>query len=125
MVYFGHYDTDGTYMGFFNTEIHGSNIPTPIIELNEEQWHEALGGDYMVIDGMHTYSPNGRNIEDVLIAIRITRNLLLSECDWTQLSDSPLTEEVTLQWRVYRQSLRDMVANCDINNITYPIKPSK
>jgi hypothetical protein len=123
MVYFGHYDENGYYVGFFTTEVHGFNIPTPVVELSEAQWHESMSGDYMVIGGKHTYSPNGVNKEDVLNGIRVIRNLLLVECDWTQLPDSPLREEVKLEWRVYRQALRDMVNNCELNNIKYPTKP--
>lgn len=36
------------------------------------------------------------------------RNSLLSQCDWTQSFDSPLTEEKKVLWRTYRQLLRDL-----------------
>lgn len=39
---------------------------------------------------------------------RSRRNKLLSACDWTQIPDAPLTEEQKEQWRVYRQTLRDL-----------------
>lgn len=55
--------------------------------------------------------------------IRNRRNMLLNECDWTQLSDSPLTEEKKLEWRVYRQDLRDITNQEDPHNIIWPIKP--
>lgn len=38
--------------------------------------------------------------------VRIERNRLLAECDWTQLADSPLTEDDKLAWKIYRQELR-------------------
>lgn len=38
-------------------------------------------------------------------SVRSQRNQLLSECDWTQLSDSPADKEL---WANYRQSLRDI-----------------
>ncbi|HOB44347.1 MAG TPA: tail fiber assembly protein, partial [Bacillota bacterium] len=41
-------------------------------------------------------------------AIRIVRNRLLAECDWTQIPDVPLTEEQKEAWREYRQALRDI-----------------
>ena len=41
-------------------------------------------------------------------AIRIVRNRLLAECDWTQIPDAPLTEEQKEAWREYRQALRDI-----------------
>ena len=53
--------------------------------------------------------------------IRILRNELLSECDWTQLSDIP-TETKEL-WQTYRQSLRDITSQTNPFNITWPVKP--
>lgn len=39
---------------------------------------------------------------------RRTRNELLSESDWTQMNDSPLTNEEKTAWATYRQELRDV-----------------
>jgi hypothetical protein len=39
---------------------------------------------------------------------RIERNDLLLKSDWTQGADSPLSDEMKLAWRAYRQALRDM-----------------
>jgi hypothetical protein len=49
--------------------------------------------------------------------------MLLNECDWTQLPDSPLTEEKKLEWKVYRQDLRDITNQEDPHNIIWPTKP--
>lgn len=38
-------------------------------------------------------------------AVRADRNRRLTECDWTQLADSPVDKAV---WATYRQSLRDI-----------------
>lgn len=48
------------------------------------------------------------NISALSSFVRQERNRLLSECDWTQLPDSPLTETQREQYRVYRQALRDI-----------------
>lgn len=40
--------------------------------------------------------------------VREIRNYRLDLCDWTQLEDSPLTEEQKNAWKSYRQSLRDL-----------------
>jgi hypothetical protein len=53
--------------------------------------------------------------------IRILRNELLTECDWTQLLDIP-TETKEL-WQTYRQSLRDITSQSNPYNITWPVKP--
>ena len=39
---------------------------------------------------------------------RTTRNTLLSDSDWTQMNDSPLTNEAKTAWATYRQELRDV-----------------
>jgi len=62
---------------------------------------------------------------DVLLGnIRAARNQLLSQCDWTQLPDSPLTDEQKQAWRDYRQALRDLPDMCDPNNPVWPIAPT-
>jgi hypothetical protein len=45
------------------------------------------------------------NYYDQFILIRDQK---LLDSDWTQLNDSPLTEEKKEEWRVYRQELRDL-----------------
>jgi hypothetical protein len=40
--------------------------------------------------------------------IRSERNFLLSQSDWTQLADAPLSPEQKQAWAAYRQALRDV-----------------
>jgi len=65
---------------------------------------------------------------DILPEVRRKRNTLLSESDWTQMSDSPLSASKKTEWVTYRQTLRDMPTAqssvTDIDNITWPTKPS-
>ena len=61
---------------------------------------------------------------NVLDIIRQKRNILLTESDWTQFNDSPLSLEKKQEWAGYRQQLRDLPNNW--NNqlpISFPIKP--
>jgi len=52
------------------------------------------------------------------------RNSVLSQCDWTQMPDSPLTDEQKQAWATYRQALRDLPENtADPRNPTWPTKP--
>ena len=46
-------------------------------------------------------------------ALRKERDALLVSSDWTQASDSPLSDEVKAEWAVYREALRDLPANTD------------
>ena len=41
-MYFAHYDQNGQILGFYTSDIHGDNIPTPSIEVTCEQWQECL-----------------------------------------------------------------------------------
>jgi len=56
--------------------------------------------------------------------VRAERNRLLAECDWTQLADVVLTDEVKAAWATYRQALRDITAQDGFpDSVTYPTKP--
>ena len=59
-----------------------------------------------------------------LSKLRYKRNLLLAACDWTQVPDSALTDEVKAEWTAYRTALRDLPATTDdAANPTWPVKP--
>jgi hypothetical protein len=60
-------------------------------------------------------------IEDKWLEIRYLRNSLLTECDWTQLSD--VSESIKNSYQSYRQSLRDITNQSDPFNISWPVKP--
>ncbi len=57
--------------------------------------------------------------------LRQERDLRLSDCDWTQLVDSPLSTEAKAAWATYRQSLRDLPANTtDPDAPSWPSQPA-
>ena len=56
--------------------------------------------------------------------IRATRNKLISDCDWTQLDDTPVTNAKKLEWATYRQALRDITTQSGFPwEVTWPTKP--
>ena len=55
--------------------------------------------------------------------IRKERNRELSETDWIVTKLYELGDPVPIEWKEYRQRLRDITTQ-DINNITWPTKPS-
>lgn len=65
--------------------------------------------------------------QEMLIAIKMQRNSLLRDTDWTQMPDAPLTEQQRTAWAIYRQSLRDVPQNNlnaeSIDDIIWPTKP--
>jgi hypothetical protein len=64
--------------------------------------------------------------------LRVLRDQRLSESDWTQVADAPLTEEQKDAWKNYRQELRDLPENItdpkplvlDENHSSWPVRPS-
>ena len=57
---------------------------------------------------------------------RKTRNDLLADSDWTQMNDSPLTNEQKTAWATYRQELRD-ISDLDawpnLEDADWPVAP--
>ena len=72
--------------------------------------------------------------EEPLRLLRIERNKLLVETDWTQLKDIDLDLIRERNWKNYRQALRDLPANSkprldgggnlDMSSVSWPDKPS-
>lgn len=56
--------------------------------------------------------------------IRQIRNILLSESDWTQLPDAPLTDEKRTAWATFRQELRDITNQNTPYAIAWPTNPN-
>jgi hypothetical protein len=87
-------------------------------------------GTPTLINGVYYKSWNQTNatseeisyrIENQWEAVRVLRNQLLSECDWTQLADIP-TETKEL-WTTYRAQLRDITSQSNPFSINWPVKP--
>tara|TARA_B100002019_G_scaffold26121_2_gene20029 strand:+ start:8073 stop:8507 length:435 start_codon:yes stop_codon:yes gene_type:complete len=63
-----------------------------------------------------------RSAED---RFREARYLRLVNSDWTQSSDSPLSDDKKKEWATYRQALRDLPQNeSDFSKIELPEEPS-
>ena len=62
-----------------------------------------------------------------IAGLRSKRNALLASCDWTVLSDSPLSETEKTAWLEYRQDLRDITEGLDteakVKTVVFPDKP--
>lgn len=94
--------------------------------------HKIVGRFYEIKDGVviesETIAPiteqdKLEEINSLWQNIRSKRNFYLEQCDWTQVLDSPFTEEQKELWRTYRQALRDITLQTDVFNIVWPIKP--
>jgi len=53
--------------------------------------------------------------------VRLKRNQLLVDCDWTQLPDAPVNAN---EWSIYRQTLRDVTAQAGFPwKVNWPSAP--
>lgn len=126
--------------------IEGSDPPQQIFWIDEANWsgmdsHEILEEWYRKDDTWHhrRARPNSfydwntteflweLNSDNFWTYIRRIRLQKLQECDWTQVSDAPITSETKTAWATYRQALRDVpAANPNAvseESITWPTPP--
>ena len=72
---------------------------------------------------------NTKALEIALDNLRAKRNKLLADSDYTVLQDSTLTPAKKSEWMTYRTALRNLTQGLDtiekVNNVAYPLKPSK
>ena len=70
---------------------------------------------------------NKRILDQEWTRIREERDKLLTESDWTQANDTPLSDANVAKWKTYRTSLRDLPSDqsskTKYSDITWPTKP--
>jgi hypothetical protein len=69
---------------------------------------------------------NGPSIEELSSWLRIERQSLLAQSDWTQLNDVArnMAPEKLQAWEVYRQALRDITLQTSFpNEVVWPVNP--
>jgi hypothetical protein len=112
-----------------------------VSEINPARVHIPAGreGDMVLLDSIeefltsmglvhldnHTFpEPEPLDLESVKASLRPERNRLLTSSDWTQLNDSPLSEDKLAAWSAYRQDLRDLTDEIDENGeVEFPVAP--
>ena len=63
--------------------------------------------------------------EDIFL-LRMERNRLIAETDWTQAPDSPLDAADKGAWQNYRQALRDITQTyTSLDDVVWPTKPGE
>jgi len=74
---------------------------------------------------------NDGAFDRALEELRIKRNELLAESDWTQMMDITDTRMDNLtkgKWQTYRENLRDitdgLTTEAEVKSVTWPTKPS-
>jgi hypothetical protein len=61
-------------------------------------------------------------IENQWEQIRVARTEILTQCDWTILSDSPVSSSIE-EWKTYRQQLRDITNQSNPFEVVWPTQP--
>lgn len=62
---------------------------------------------------------------EVAARVRVERDAKLAACDWTVLTDSPLTTAKKTEWKSYRTALRDIPSDSGFpHSVTWPTEPS-
>jgi len=71
-------------------------------------WDGEVGVDAEDLKGLSEEELYALSVKAQVDALRIHRAQKLSESDWTQQPDAPISPEKKEEWRVYRQQLRDL-----------------
>ena len=104
-------------------EVKRTPKPTDYTKTITEGTPQLVDGSYVQIwdEVDATQSEIDTKLENRWEVIRILRNELLLECDWTQLADIPAeTKEL---WQIYRQELRNITLQTNPFLIVWPVKP--
>lgn len=101
-----------------------TRIPAGAAEISQARFEELMaaqaGGAVIVMrGGKPVATPRVLSAEEHRAARRQRRDQLLAASDWTQLPDSPLSEDDRTEWAIYRQALRDL----DKDGDSWPLAP--
>ena len=89
------------------------------VELKDGKYYTKWKVEDMTADQKKAYE------DDHVIKLKWYREELLTQSDWTQYTDSPLTDTKKAEWKTYRQSLRDIpTASGWPLSHTWPTPPS-
>ena len=103
---------------------------TTVAAINEVGLQEGQGiieGNYQANEHIVVNGEAVARTDNILEILRLKRDALLTESDWTQVNDSPLSDTKKTEWATCRQQLRDLpVTFPDLTSrdqVTWPTKP--
>ncbi len=103
---------------------------TTVAEINEVGLQQGQGiiegsyqaNEYIVVNGEAVI-----RTDNILEILRLKRDALLTESDWTQVNDSPLSDTKKAEWSTYRQELRDLPSShqstTNFDDVVFPSQP--
>lgn len=108
--------------------LYNTSTVAEIDELGLQEGEGAVEGHYQSNEYKILEEVAVLRTDNVLEMLRIKRGQLLSESDWTQTLDTPLTDSKKAEWATYRQALRDLPSSntsaTSIDDITLPTEPA-
>jgi hypothetical protein len=103
--------------GFYLEDINDS-IPADAIAVSEEEFSalmaaQAVGKEIKPgADGKPVAEAKIFTNDELIAQVRAKRDRLLTDCDFTQLPDSPISAEQRTAWAIYRERLRNLPEAC-------------
>jgi hypothetical protein len=96
------------------------------IELSEAEHQAAIDAKATnVVDGVCVFIEPTLSDEDAAHAVRVERDFLLKDSDFTQYPDVSMSDEKKAAWATYRQALRDISSQDGFpQNVVFPEKPA-
>lgn len=103
---------------------------TTVAAINEVGLQEGQGiieGNYQANEHIIINGEAVARTDNILEILRLKRDALLTESDWTQVNDSPLTDAKKTEWATYRQELRDLPSlhqsTTNFDDVVFPTQP--
>ena len=93
-------------------------VPVPPEHEDHGKTVQQIVGASIITDAMITEHKE----KDTWEQMRVYRNQLLNECDWTQGVDVP--DAIKTPYQTYRQALRDITKAATTADVVWPTKPS-
>ena len=95
-----------------------AEVPVPLDHEDHGKTVQQIVGSSIITDAMLTEHKE----KDTWQQMRVYRNQLLKESDWTQGDDVPDT--IKLPYQTYRKALRDIGDAATTADVVWPTKPS-
>lgn len=93
----------------------------------DPKYHATVNGRVVEMSEEEKAEVDARQVHPVdaeAMRVRQDRNARLAACDWTVLPDAPIAYEAIVEWRVYRQALRDITDQQGFpNEVNWPDPP--
>lgn len=123
------------HYSYFNTET-GLIHPMRLYSTSLTDVHNNCPAGHAIMEGKFSHLTHKVDVTSMMVvpytppvdlvavarAVRARRDAALAQCDWTQISDSPLVDHAG--WKAYRDALRNLPQQATFpQTVTWPIAP--